>query len=1412
MKTNNSKGKIANTLLLAILFLSLMTFLVTNVFGQTNIALNKTAAASTRPSTNYVAAKAVDGSTSTEWQSKSETNPWIYVDLGSSVSINQVKLTWGTRYATAYYIQTSADASTWTTIKTLTGQNGGTDDNRALTGTGRYIRIYATARSSSNNGIYLKEYAIYGASDTQEPSVPTSLASASVAQTSFTLSWTASTDNVAVTSYDVYKDGTLYTNVTTTSASISSLTCNTAYSMTVKAKDAAGNVSAASSALSVTTSACPDTQAPSAPSDLASSNITTTFFTLSWTASTDNVGVSSYEVYDGTTSIGTTTSTSISVTGLSASTTYTMTVKAKDAAGNVSAASTELNVNTATAGYRYLKVTANGGVTTNDAFIEELEWMVGTTAYPTTKATGATTTITSTVGTASNWKAFDGVKTLSGFWSPAVTTYPYSITIDLGAGVSINPTEIRIAIEWNGRAWSGFVCEGSSDNSAWTTLFTKTGLLTDNWVRDATNSFVFSGGSSDTQAPTVPTGLGSSAITQTSFTLSWSASTDNLGITGYDVYKDGTLYTSVTSTTATISGLTCGTTYAMTVKAKDAAGNVSAASSTSNISTSSCVTDTQAPTVPTGLTSSVVSYNSVSLSWTASTDNVGVSSYDVYTNETFNTNVTATTATVTGLTPATSYAITVKAKDAAGNVSAASSALNVTTTDAPAGSKPTIGAGLDGITDYSNSRWFVDIMKYSRVFGLADAPWNSYTGTFDPTTHYPTQSFGLVVLSGANYTYEQFLYGTYKLSFNGQASISLSSSGSVTVTNVVYNATTNVTTADVNMTSPNDTQIMLIFTNPVNVNNMKMISPGYPANSTQLVINEWVNVLRPFNQFRFMDWLSTNGNPIVTWEDRHTNNLPGKINRNNQEAGCSWEDVCAFANQINKDIWINIPAKADDNYVTQCATFLKNNLNPNINVYVEWSNEVWNWAFTQFNDNLDAANAEVAAGGSTLNNDGQTNQYNWARRRVVKRIYEVSNLFKNVWGASAINTRIRCVVAGQLSYSHGGVNGDLEWFNKTYGAPKNYFWGIANAPYWNDKPLDDDNTSATVSQLLDALEANKNELYDNRAMDVAAATAAYYGLEFMAYEGGPDTFGPNNVQAKSDLNFDPRMKTISADFLNRWFQNGGKQFNWFVIGCGANNWLGQYGTWAMLHWFGDSTTNMKYQGIKQIMNGTTPTITAGLAIPGSYKATQIVGYSNDFASSKIICADPTEVNSDWYFINAPVNGAYDLYITTKGATANSKATIKVNNVTIGNLTLAINGSAYVSSSSLALPLTAGLNTIQISYTGVDRNVGCLNIQDIVFGSPKNALSYNNSTFNSSISVYPNPANNVLNLSIESVCNSKANINLIDISGKVVFAFNKEITEGSNIVSLNTDNLQNGLYILKVKNGTTIYNEKVLIQK
>jgi len=184
------------------------------------------------------------------------------------------------------------------------------------------------------------------APDASAPTTPGNLAATNVGTQSLTLSWTASTDDIGVTGYDIYNGTTLNGSTTTELLyNVTGLTAQTPYTFIVKAKDASGKFSSPAS-LDVSTSS-PDNIAPTAPTALVSSNITFSKFTLSWTASTDNSGtIASYEVFRGATSCGTTTGTSLTISGLDQSTTYLMTVIAKDPEGNSSVPSEPLGVTT----------------------------------------------------------------------------------------------------------------------------------------------------------------------------------------------------------------------------------------------------------------------------------------------------------------------------------------------------------------------------------------------------------------------------------------------------------------------------------------------------------------------------------------------------------------------------------------------------------------------------------------------------------------------------------------------------------------------------------------------------------------------------------------------------------------------------------------------------------------------------------------------------------------------------------------------------------------------------------------------------------------------------------------------------------------------------------------------------------
>ena len=189
------------------------------------------------------------------------------------------------------------------------------------------------------------------------------------------------------------------------------------------------------------------------------------------------------------------------------------------------------------------------------------------------------------------------------------------------------------------------------------------------------------GGAGDLEAPTPPTNLAATPSTGR-VSLTWSASTDDVGVTGYRVVRDGATIATVGGTTTSYADTTvaASTTYAYVVRAFDAAGNTSDVSNTASATTPPASGDTQPPTAPTGL-SATAAAGQASLAWGASTDNVGVTGYHVVRDGTTIATVGGTTRSYvdTSVAPATTYSYVVRAFDAAGNTSDPSNAASATT-------------------------------------------------------------------------------------------------------------------------------------------------------------------------------------------------------------------------------------------------------------------------------------------------------------------------------------------------------------------------------------------------------------------------------------------------------------------------------------------------------------------------------------------------------------------------------------------------------------------------------------------------------------------------------------------------------------------------------------------------------------
>ena len=182
----------------------------------------------------------------------------------------------------------------------------------------------------------------------------------------------------------------------------------------------------------------------------------------------------------------------------------------------------------------------------------------------------------------------------------------------------------------------------------------------------------------DTEAPSVPSGLTVTNTTTYSIDLSWSASTDNIGVSSYDVYVDGNLEASTSNINYTITGLSSNITYDLTVSARDIADNVSPQSAPLTVVTQE---DTEAPSVPMNIVISDETDVSFKITWDPSTDNTEVIHYNIYIDNIFYDMINISSYTVYDLTASTTYSVTLEAVDGLNNTSAQSVPVNATTTD-----------------------------------------------------------------------------------------------------------------------------------------------------------------------------------------------------------------------------------------------------------------------------------------------------------------------------------------------------------------------------------------------------------------------------------------------------------------------------------------------------------------------------------------------------------------------------------------------------------------------------------------------------------------------------------------------------------------------------------------------------------
>jgi chitodextrinase len=380
--------------------------------------------------------------------------------------------------------------------------------------------------------------------DTTPPSTPGNLRAPSVGTGSVRLGWDSSSDDTGVAGYDLFRDGVpLATVGAVTGYTDSTVVAGTSYRYTIDAFDAAGNLSPVSGAVTVTTPDVQDISPPSVPGAPTASGVSESRVDLAWSASTDDVAVTQYTISRDGSVIGTSSGPSYSDTTVPANRTYSYVVSAQDAAGNTSADSAATSVTTPAAADNTAPTVPTG-----------------------LRAAGTTQSRVDLTWTASD---------------DAVGVTQYTIRrdgVDIGTSLGAAYTDTSV-LPRTAYVYAVLAQDAAGNKSGYST--------------DAT---VTTPDVPDTTSPTTPTNLIARVVSPTKVALTWAASTDNVGVVGYTVVRDGTVSLPVSATSYTDTSMTSGQPHSYAVYARDQAGNSSPRSGSASV--------TVPAVAPSGLTGS----------------------------------------------------------------------------------------------------------------------------------------------------------------------------------------------------------------------------------------------------------------------------------------------------------------------------------------------------------------------------------------------------------------------------------------------------------------------------------------------------------------------------------------------------------------------------------------------------------------------------------------------------------------------------------------------------------------------------------------------------------------------------------------------------------------------------------------
>jgi uncharacterized repeat protein (TIGR02543 family) len=492
--------------------------------------------------------------------------------------------------------------------------------------------------------------------------------------------------------------------------------------------------------------------------------------------------------------------------------------------------------------------------------------------------------------------------------------------------------------------------------------------------------------------------------------------------------------------------------------------------------------------------------------------------------------------------------------------------LNITANFTPnPAPQMTIGMNLGSIDDWATDWVFVDQFKMARTWLTREV--NSYNWESGKQNEIPLDANGWpthlpFTASDGNQQYVHtiapaYVSGTYTVIVDGAGQIQFKNAASAT-----FNPAggTNTYTITVPSGSQGPTSLFIeIHQSSVSdpIRNLRVIMPGFQTTyQTQPFHPLYLERLQPFTALRFMDWGKTNASPLVSWSDRTTANSFTQT----RQQGAAIEYMAQLANTLGKNPWICIPHKADDNYVRQAARLLRDNVDQNLKIYVEYSNETWNGGFEQ--------TTYVQDMGQALGLD--PDRWTAGQKYCSLRSIQTWEIFIDEFGGNSRLIKVMATQSANISITNNRFDAlNNPAINLNYTMPD----VLAIAPYFGKiySPSDIPPTVPNYPTVDEILQTVAPAEINNVRLNVISqkAIADIQGNRLVCYEAGQHFVGlyeavnDNNLtNILTSANRDSRMYNRYIEYLNMLKANG-------VEMCGNFSFIGswnKWGSWGVLEY------------------------------------------------------------------------------------------------------------------------------------------------------------------------------------------------------------------------------------------------------